>query len=204
MKTIDAKLAVGEYFIVVVAHNGDANCTISSPTTIKFNNNLVTDTFVACDTINVTGNEQTATITLNRCVAMIRLLLDKALATDVGKIKFYYTGGSSTLDATTGYGCVDSRQTVVVNVPQKAYETDGYAFECYTFPHAESGVLKMTISALTANDEVIAEQIIEGLPVKVNQITQFSCDILNSEQSADYHIQLTVNSTDWTISNYTF
>jgi len=142
--------------------------TISSPEKITFPNNRVSDTFYYYGTLTVGSEPQTYDLQLSRCVAMFRLIITDDIPSDVSSFKFYYTGGSSTFSATAGYGCVNSRQTVTLtaSASQKTYEV-------YTLPKAETGTLKMTVTALDASGNTVAEQVFEDVPVTVNQITQY-------------------------------
>lgn len=47
---------------------------------------------------------------------MFRLVIKDEIPEQAKKIKFYYTGGSSTLNAKTGYGCVNSKQTEILDL----------------------------------------------------------------------------------------
>ena len=53
-------------------------------------------------------------------------------------------------------------------------ENGQQTFDVYTFPHEESDVLKMTITALDAQDNAIDEQVFEEVPVTRNQITRYT------------------------------
>lgn len=181
---ITVNLPEGEYRVVAVAHNGSGNATITSPEKIAFPNNKTTDTFVYYDEITVSGkSEHDACMT--RVVAMFRMVMLTDIPEEVKQLKFYYTGGSSTLDAVAGEGCVNSRQTEIREV---ADHKAGQVFEVYTFPHDVDGWLKMTITALGANDEVLHERTIEDVPVTVQKITVYSCDFFSGwkdSQSSD-------------------
>lgn len=112
-KDIGINLDAGKYRMVAIGHNGSGNCTISSPEKVKFYKNKMTDTFFYYGTFNVIDGEDTDDyILLNRAVAQFKVhITDATIPAEAHSIKFYYTGGSSTLDAVTGYGCVKSRQT---------------------------------------------------------------------------------------------
>jgi hypothetical protein len=111
---------------------------------------------------------------------MFRLNVEDVIPDQVKQMKFYYTGGSSTFNAKTGYGCVNSKQTELRDVNEVVRSADPACFEVYTFPHAESGELKMTVSALNASNEVIVEKVFEKVPVTINQITQYAGHFFSS------------------------
>lgn len=171
---IGINLDAGKYRMVAIGHNGSGNCTISSPEKVKFYKNKMTDTFFYYGTFNVIDGEDTDDyILLNRAVAQFKVhITDATIPAEAHSIKFYYTGGSSTLDAVTGYGCVQSRQTETFKFQEGIRD-----FSVYTFPREENKGLKMTINILDADAQSIKEYSKEGIPVKCNNITQTNISI---------------------------
>lgn len=165
---IGINLEAGKYRMVAIGHNGNGNCTISSPEKVKFYKNKMTDTFFYYGTFNVIDGEDTDNyILLNRAVAQFKVhITDATIPAEAHSIKFYYTGGSSTLDAVTGYGCVQSRQTESFKLQEGKRD-----YSVYTFPREENKGLKMTINILDADAQSIKEYSKEGVPVKRNNIT---------------------------------
>lgn len=173
-KDIGINLEAGKYRMVAIGHNGSGNCTISSPEKVKFYKNKMTDTFFYYGTFNVRDGEDTDDyILLKRAVAQFKVhISDATIPAEAHSIKFYYTGGSSTLDAVTGYGCVQSRQTETFKLQEG--ERD---YSVYTFPREENKGLKMTINILNADAQSIKEYSKEDVPVKCNNITQSNISI---------------------------
>lgn len=171
---IGINLDAGKYRMVAIGHNGSGNCTISSPEKVKFYKNKITDTFFYYGTFNVIDGEDTDDyILLNRAVAQFKVhITDATIPAEAHSIKFYYTGGSSTLDAVTGYGCVQSRQTESFKLQEGKRD-----YSVYTFPREENKGLKMTINILDADAQSIKEYSKEGVPVKRNNITQTNISI---------------------------
>lgn len=171
---IGINLDAGKYRMVAIGHNGSGNCTISSPEKVKFYKNKMTDTFFYYGTFNVIDGEDTDDyILLNRAVAQFKVhITDATIPAEAHSIKFYYTGGSSTLDAVTGYGCVQSRQTESFKLQEGKRD-----YSVYTFPREENKGLKMTINILDADAQSIKEYSKEGIPVKCNNITQSNISI---------------------------
>lgn len=171
---IGINLDAGKYRMVAIGHNGNGNCTISSPEKVKFYKNKMTDTFFYYGTFNVIDGEDTDNyILLNRAVAQFKVhITDATIPAEAHSIKFYYTGGSSTLDAVTGYGCVQSRQTESFKLQEGKRD-----YSVYTFPREENKGLKMTINILDADAQSIKEYSKEGVPVKRNNITQTNISI---------------------------
>ena len=179
--TVALSLAAGTYQLVVIAHNGDGSATITSTEKVTFPNNKVTDTFYYYGDLVVGSEKQSYDLTLTRAVAMFRLVLtDESIPASVAKLKFYYTGGSSTFSPAEGYGIVQSKQTEV-----RAVSEDGI-YEIYTLPHTEEDVLtKLTITALDANDNTVKERIFENVPVVRNQVTRYTGSFFGSGGSGE-------------------
>ena len=115
-------------------------------------------------------------------------------------MKFYYTGGSSTLDATTGYGCVNSRQTEYRKVASEAYDGES-SYDLYTFPHDSGGdeKLQMEISALdgtSSSATVKYVRTIDDVPVKPNVITRYSGNFFGESPDGGRSFHFSVDS-EW-------
>ena len=201
--TVALTLAAGSYRLVVIAHNCDGSATITSEEKVTFPNNKVTDTFYYYGDLVVTDSQQSYDLTLTRAVAMFRLVLtDEEIPSNVARLKFYYTGGSSTFSPKDGYGCVNSKQTEYRTVD------DGVTtFDIYTLPHTEEDVLtKLTVTALDANDNTVKERVFENVPVTRNQITRYTGSFFGSGggTTSDGTFRLTADP-DWdSVNGYTF
>ena len=193
--TLSLTLPLGEYQLVVVAHNGLGNATITSPDKITFPNNKCTNTFYAYQEFSV--KEDTAfDISLKRAVALFRLVVEDPIPSDVVQMKFYYTGGSSTFNSVSGYGCVNSKQTEYRNVDDEMRQGGGL-FDLYTFPHAVKDTLKMTVTALSDNEATVKERTFSVIPVEINSITQYSGTFFETsmgESDLDIHFEV---DTTW-------
>lgn len=187
--TFSLALAPGTYQVVLIAHNGLGNCSVSSPENITFANNKCTDTFYSYSTIEI-EEATTQSFDLKRAVAMFRLKTTDAIPDGVAKMKFYYTGGSSTFDAVTGFGCKNSRQTEIFNTTPMVGQTG--LFEVYTFPHETSDQLKMTITALDDADETVAEREYPALPVTLNKITQSTVEFFAGSGSSAGELNVSI------------
>ena len=202
--TVALTLSAGIYQLVVIAHCCDGSATITSAEKVTFPSNKVTDTFYYYGDLVVTDSQQSYDLTLTRAVAMFRMVLtDDEIPSNVARLKFYYTGGSSTFSPSAGYGCVNSKQTEYRTVAPGLT-----VFDIYTLPHTEDDVLtKLTITALDANDNTVKERIFENIPVTRNQITRYTGSFFGnggSGQSTDGTFRLTADG-DWDgVNGYTF
>ena len=185
-------LPEGTYTFAVIGHNSDGTCTVTSLDKITFKDNRVTDTFVYSGDIEVASEARTYDIELLRAVAMVRIIVADEIPSDVRQMQFYYTGGSSTLSALTGYGSVNSRQTVKIDVQPGQNQ-----FELYTFPHAEEGELKLTVTPLDAAGEAWGTPVVfESVPVRRNSITRYTGDFFTGSggQKSELSFHLTASS----------
>ena len=180
---ISFTVAAGTYRLVVLAHSCDGNATTTALNKITFPNNKVTDTFYYSTEFSATS-DLSQQLVLRRITAMVRLVVKDAIPENVKRMKFYYTGGSSTLDGATGLGCVNSKQTEYRDV-SAAERNGGATFEVYTMPHDVSGQLKLTVSALDAADNVVKELVLDEVPVSVNTISEYTGSLFTSDSGGD-------------------
>ena len=170
---------------------------MSVPEKVKFTSNKLTDTFYYYGRLSIKSDKVEADVNLQRAVAAFKLhITDETIPEEVRSIKFYYTGGSSTLDATTGYGCVNSRQTEIFN-----FTDNNRDFTVYTFPHEENKAIKMTISILDADAHAIKTFTKSGFKMKRNEIIKTDISLTKSsggslDEDDDRNVGLTVDA-DW-------
>jgi hypothetical protein len=167
---IKVSLPKGNYEVVALAHNGNSNASTTKMNRITFNGK-VTDTFVYSDDINVSGNSDYQ-MNLKRCVAKILFTIKDKVPDEVKQIKFFYTGGSSTLDGISGWGCVNSRQTEIRDVKAEA-RADSSVYELYTFPKDSNGSLDITVSCLDSSGNILYERMFDD--VKVSKCSVTTC-----------------------------
>lgn len=201
--SISTTIDKGVYDIVVIAHNGEGNATISSPMKITFKDNKVTDTFYYYDTMTIDENTS-SDIILKRAVAMFRLMIKDNTPDNIRSMKFYYTGGSSTFDATTGYGCVNSKQTELRNVPTSAY-TGESSYDIYTFPHEGDKKLKIEVSALESASSTKASysRPFTDVTMKRNYITRCPVNFFGEDPGSGRGFDLTTND-EWGYIDYEY
>lgn len=184
----------GKYRIVVLAYNCKYNPTnLADPDKINFGNNRkMSDTFLWSEEVTV-ENSLEKNVTLKRAVAMFRLKTTDNIPSNVVKMKFHYTGGSSTINAITGKGCVKSQQDETFAVTETGKPG---TFEVYTFPRDDSNVLNMTITALDANENPIATRVFEDVPITLNKVTQYEGAFFTGEGSGSGNITFNVTVED--------
>lgn len=202
---LSVSLNPGNYEYVILAHNCQGNPSANDIEKISFPSNKVTDTFHTYGKLTVDGNS-TQNIVMDRVVAMVRFIINDTIPNNVAKMEFYYTGGSSTINGMTGYGCVDSRQTETRTVTDDMRPGKG-VFEIYTIPHTDEETLKLTVRALDSEDAIIKETVFEDVPVKRNQITvergNFFGGIGSSGESGNQGFEL-VTDDEWSNVEFTY
>ena len=177
--TYSLTLEAGNYQILILAHSGKANPTTTNPAKLQFTNpgssggTGFTDTFYYYGNLTVGSSGTQLSINMTRATSMFRFVTTDVKPEKVKKLRFQYTGGSGALDATTGFGCVDSRQTVFVETGD---ELTGKTLQCdmYTFLHAETGAVTFTVKAFDKNEDVIYMREFENVNMQRNCITQYS------------------------------
>ena len=176
------------YLLVVVAHSSNGNPTMTNPHKIQFTNAQgFTDTFLYSENITIDDQRKELYVTPKRIVSLCRFVITDDYPTDVAKMRFYYTGGSGAFDATTGLGCVNSRQSLMFDI------TDGQKqFDLYTFLHATEGTIHLTVTAYDAADNVLYEREFD-VPMKQNRITSMTGSYFTGSVSIS---SLTID-TDW-------
>ncbi len=178
---VSLSLTEGQYEVVILIHSCQGNATISSPEEIKFPNNKVTETFAYYTDFEITADKD-FDITVDRCVSKFQLTLEDAIPDNVNDMKFYYKGGSSTLNAATGFGCVDSRQTEYREI--LSHEA-GQVFEIYTFPHNIKDEINLTVTARDTNESTLQEQEFNNIPIEINKITKHSCTFFSGSNNGE-------------------
>ena len=169
------RLDDGTYTVVAVAHAGMGHATITNAQRISFYKNKITDTYVYNGEITVSGNS-TFSLPMKRVTAMFQLSVTSALPQNVAQVEFRYTGGSSTLDAKSLEGCVNSRQAETREVTE-TMKTTPPTFSIYTFPRTESEGLKIKVSFNDKNGNTLYEENYEEVQVKVGMKTCYKCNL---------------------------
>ena len=166
-------LTPGNYQVLVLAHSSNGNPTQTNPEKLQFTNAMgYTDTFYFYDGITVTSEPKTHNVELERCTALLRFVINDEMPAGVSYLRFYYTGGSGALNARTGWGCVDSKQTVNIDVDPAAGQP--YTFDLYTIPKEQQASLNLTVTAYGEDGvEVVKERTFKAIPVERNKITEF-------------------------------
>lgn len=176
------KLAIpkGKYLFVFVAENGEEAPTISKPNTVTFKKNKLTDTYHYYGEFDI-NNKASYGITLQHSIAKLRVVINDATPQVIDSLSFYYIGGSSTLDPTTGGGSVSSRQVENYSVKSTAYNGKS-VYEMYTFPHTDDRRLKVRIAALSG-EQTLYSGSISDITMMPDEVTECSLNFFGEHPS---------------------
>ena len=178
--TAGFQLPQGYYKVVVLAHSSNGNPTMTNYRKIQFkNDDGFTDTFLCYDSIQIGDVSVNLPVSLSRIVSLCRFVISDTIPSNVSRMRFLYTGGSGAFDATTGLGCVNSKQMEFFAVePGQASTT----FDLYTFLKDDQGSLHLQATAYDAKDNVLNDREFD-IPMKRSQITKVSGQYFNTSTS---------------------
>ena len=200
-------LPLGTYRLALVAHSAKGNPSVNKRTfdndgqvkkheSISFTNDKgFTDTFLYYGNVTITDEPEDLGITLRRIVSLCRFEVTDEFPEDVDKMRFYYTGGSGTFDATTGLGSVDSKQTAEFKVISGKKQ-----FDLYTFLRNTEGSIHLTVTAMDDSGNVINERSFD-VPMKQNYVTCMTGPFFAGGGTGSTGITITIN-TDWAGENH--
>jgi len=134
---------------------------------------------------------------------MFELNITDNMPAEVNLMTFKYTGGSSTFNALTGYGCVNSRQTETRDVTADMHGKPS-KFQVYTFPHEAADKLKITATASGAGDAMVAEREFDEVPVEINQITRYTGEFFSGSSQSESNVFRISIEDEWHEANYDF
>lgn len=170
------QLEPGTYTLVVIGYSGVGNATTTNIEKITFSGSHISDTFWACEEFTVGSTHTTISIDMKRIVACVRFdMKDEKIPTDLQLFKFYYVGGSSTLNGLTGFGSVESNQREELTLSKDS------VLEIYTIPHYQKDYLDITMTALDVNGIAIQEKRFPKVEVQVNHISNYTGTFFTNE-----------------------
>lgn len=191
-------LEPGTYKLLVLAHSSiGGNPSVANPESIQFtNSDGYSDTFYYYDDIEVTAEQTTYDVTLQRATSMVRIIIQDEIPFNVQRIRLYYEGESGVFNAVTGMGgTTNSKQTIWYNAMG---QTAPLTLCAYTFLRNETGSLNMTITAY-GNDasDVIAEKELTNIPMKNHMVTEYRGNLF-AAPTTDASFNLTAE-TGWEV-----
>lgn len=178
--TLNISLEEGDYTLVVIAHNGDGNPTMTTPAKVTFNNKntgKVTDTFAYCAPLSVAKGMAPVNVQLERAVAKLELkLTDSAIPEQVSKFQFEVTGVSQSYNVFTGWGLNSTKVSETFNV----MPVDS-VYEMYMFPREGYSTMNVTVSALDSLGQEYKKISVSSVPVTRNRITRCTGEMFKKQ-----------------------
>lgn len=166
--TATFKLSEGSYQLVVLAHSGNGNPTMTNPAKIQFSNSQgYSDTFLYHTIVTVGDELQTIALSLRRIVALCRFVITDDIPKGITRLEFTYKGGSGHFDATTGLGVTNSTQVVNFDVQSGQWQRQ---YDLYTFLHNIEGSIHLKVVAYDEDDNPQHEREFD-IPMEQNNIT---------------------------------
>lgn len=132
----DCTLPIGSYTMVVLGYgmgqNNEDTLTLTSPTQAEYTAGRVRETFVATQTVTISGTEaMDISATLNRIVAEVNITSTDNRPASVAKIRATFSAGGKALNPTTGLATANngfSNTVVLQNVPGSTSGIVSYLF----------------------------------------------------------------------------
>ena len=178
--TATFQLEPGKYKVVVLAHSSNGNPSMTDYKKIQFKNDYgFTDTFLCYDSVEIGDTPVNLPANPKRIVSLCRFVISDTIPSDVSRMRFLYTGGSGSLDATTGLGCVKSRQNEFFDVEPGTAPT---TFDLYTFLHGDEGTIHLQATAYDEEDNVLTDREFD-IPLKRRKMTKVSGQYFNTSSA---------------------
>ena len=171
--SLTCQLEAGTYTVVAVGHSSIKSATIKSPQMVQFtaaDGEKLTDTFCACQQIEVGNDALQQTFQMQRMTAMVQFkLTDENIPESFARMVIGYTGGSANFNPTTSQGTTKSTQS------ESRPAVSSQVYQVYTFPYlSDAGVLKMTLTAYDAQGNTLRQRVFDAVPVTRNRITTYT------------------------------
>ena len=197
--TFSVGVAAGTYTVVAVGHSSPVTPTIKSPDMVQFTAKdgiKNSDTFAYCGNVTIDADHTAHELRMNRMTAMVMFeFTDETMPTNYVALRADYSGGSANFNPSTSEGCTKSTQS----------ELRGKATPYFfTFPYlSDTGTLKMTLSALDADQNVLTTKTLTDVPVTRNRITHCQGTLFGDGDFNIYQTAFGISvNTDWDGEDY--
>jgi len=168
--TLSVGLKAGTYIVVAVGHSSPVTPTIKSTELVQFTAKdgvKNSDTFCHYGSVTIDAEHTNHELKMNRVAAKIMFTFtDETMPDSYAGLKIDYTGGSANFNPSTAEGCTKSSQSET-----RTNRATQYAV--FTFPYLSAdGKLKVTLSALDKDQNVLTTKVLTEVPVTRNRITK--------------------------------
>ena len=184
-------LPMGSYTMVVVANGGNNVPTLISATSETYGENVVGDTFVKSQEVNITSTEAVnLDATLDRIVTCIAVDSSDGRTEEAKKLRITTTTGGRSFSPTTGLATVNSGITAMITLPEAVGTVTKSA--SLLFLAADEQTADVTIETLDADDNVLFSKTVENVPLKRNRWTILTGAMYQTTASGTFSV-----NTDW-------
>jgi hypothetical protein len=197
--TLNVGLTAGTYTVVAVGHSSPVTPTIKSPDMVQFTAKdgiKNSDTFAYCGNVTIDEDHTSHELRMNRMTAMVMFeFTDETMPTNYVALRADYSGGSANFNPSTSEGCTKSTQS----------ELRGKATPYFfTFPYlSDTGTLKMTLTALDADENTLLMRTLTDIPVTRNRITKCTGKLFGDGDFTIIQTSFGISvNTDWAGEDY--
>ena len=184
-------LPMGSYTMVVVANGGNNVPTLTSATSATYGENVVGDTFVKSQEVNITSTEAVnLDATLDRIVTCIAVESSDGRTEEAKKLRITTTTGSRSFNPTTGLATANSGLMATITHPVAVGAVTRSA--TLFFLAADEQTADVTIESLDADDNVLFSKTIENVPLKRNRRTILTGAMYHASAAGTFSV-----NTDW-------
>ena len=166
------ELSKGTYTMVAVCRdvgNGDV-FTLTNPTQAGYSSLRVRETFVATQSVEVTGTSAVnLSVTLNRVVTKLGIYSTDIRPAGVSAIRTTYSAGSKSFNPSTGIALGNAGFSTTNSSSAAVGETIGIAN--YAFLATDEQTMDITLEVLDNDNQVIISKVIQNVPFKRNRMT---------------------------------
>lgn len=171
--TFSASLPYGSYNVVMLGYQGSREAIIDDITAICYKDDYVPDFFYDKKTITVDKPETEAKdVVLKRAVACFNLQSRGKNPSNLKSISFTSNGGSHHFNALKGMGSKVESRTYPFDATKSA-AADTLSISFFTFLTSQETTMNFTVTAKDSEDNVLRTRPFNGVPMKINQRTQY-------------------------------
>ena len=184
-------LPLGSYTMVVVANGGNNVPTLTSATSATYGENVVGDTFVKSQEMNITSTEAVnLDATLDRIVSCIAVVSSDGRTDEAKKLRITTTTGSRSFNPTTGLATVNSGIVATITHPEAVGTVTKSA--SLLFLAADEQTADVTIETLDENNNVLFSKTVSDVPLKRNRRTVLTGAMYQATAAGTFSV-----NTDW-------
>ena len=193
-----SNLAIGSYKMVVIGRgyfNEDV-FVLTSPTAAGYTSERARETFCAEQDVIVTSSTPLQLeVTLNRIVAMLKIVSSDNLSANVTRMRTTYSKGSKNFNPTSGLA-TDDNGFSLTNSPHNS--GDGHlSIYSFVFLASDEETMDITIEALDANNNALFTKVVQNVTLKRNRKTTLTGAIFTaSPTSSSFQLE-----TEWLPDN---